>query len=359
MIRNGFLRQTCAITTIAAMAITAAGCASRTGSTQSSAETVTTKNAGTAAPDTVTQALATLPSTSWNDGFVAFGQSARITASDNATANPANGPFSALLPLTDGLVVAPNSQLETQQSALLGFDPQQATYAVTMGAAPQSVTVLYGSFTVSTIETKLTAAGYTRHSATDGDTLWGYGTAPADATTYPQDGDVTVPYVIDVSASRITIGYTASDVEAITTAGGTTLASTNGLGDLATCLGSPTAGMIGTLPQSPRPANPLPAGIGITTLAASSPSVELCVTAPSAASAQAMETRWTTQARTGKDPNSGLPWTKIFTDPQASITAQAQHVVRFTANLTTAEYAAAFLDRYFAGEIAPLIVSTP
>ena len=358
MARNRFLHHTWAIGGIALVAMTATACGSTAKSTTSSippsTPAVTATSSADSTPGTVAQALAALPATSWGDRFITFGQSAAMTAADNAS-SVTQTTFGSIVELTDPLVAAPDSQIEAQQTALLGFDPQKAAYAVTMGAAPQNATVFYGTFPVSSIETKLTTAGYTRHSATDGQTIWTYRTPGTDPTLYPEDDDIFMPYAIEVTASRITVGYTTTDVENITSGSSMTLAATSDLDALATCLGSPTAGMIAVLYQTPQPAHMLTAGIGITSTTGNA-NVELCVEAPDAPTAQAMQASWASQIRTGHDPDSGLPMAKMLTNPQATITTQAQHVVRFTATMAPGVSAQIFLDRYLGGDLATLII---
>jgi hypothetical protein len=358
MAGNRFLRQAWAIGGIAALALAATGCASTahppTGSAKPDNQAAATTKPAASTPGTVAQALAALPATSWGDTFIAFGQSATMTTADN-TSSPSQSNFGDIVFLTDPLAAAPDSQLESQQTALLGFDPQKADYSLTMGTAPQTATVLYGTFPVSSIETKLAATGYTRHSAANGDTVWTYRATGSNPTTYPQDGDVTVPYAIDVSASRITIGYTTADLEAITKDAPTTPARAGSLDALATCLGSPTAGMINTLSETPAPVHALPAGIGITATTGNA-NVELCVQAPDTTSAQTMQASWANQIRTGHDPTGGEPWAEALTNPQASIASTTQHVVRFTATMAKGESASFFLDRYLGGGITTLII---
>jgi hypothetical protein len=294
---------------VAAVAALAAACSSGAGTAKTDAGASPGPITPTPTPTTIAQALGEIPDTGWDTGFISFSATARMTAL-NGPETPA--PYSGLFTLTNELTNDPDPQNEAQQLSLLGFDPLKTPFSVTLvGAAQaqdaQAATVLFGSFSAGTIAAKLNTAGFKRE---------GTGTA----------------------ASTWTFLSRQATLEAF-----------------ATCLGSATAGIIGRLYQQPSTPGPIQAAMGITATSSKNASIEVCVAGTNTSNVQAMETRWSTQLRTGTYDRKPIAWSDLLTDPQATVTSPQLNIVRLSADLTPDNLPGQFLSMYLDGSIAKII----
>jgi len=295
----------------AATALLVAGCSSSGGGSASST------------PSTFAAALAATPSTSWDGSYFEFGDVAAVTQLNDASSGK-----SALYPYT---MVGESPLIDSEQGDL-GFNPLTVSAAVTVGdQVPRSATVLDGSFSPSTVGTKLTALGFKQDGSADGGTLWVISAAKSGANNPTDDPGLNV---LDVSGDRIVFGDSTADVEAVAAAGANSLAANTTLTALASCLGSAKAGLIGSYPQEqvqePTQGSTY-VGIGLLASSADDASEELCVTASSAARAASIEANWKQRIEHGKTVSLNEPWSKLFTDPQATTVGSGPIVVRLTA----------------------------
>jgi hypothetical protein len=310
------------------------------------------------APATIAQALRLIPDTGWDEDFIGFGATARMTAADGS-ADP--GTYSMYYALADPLIELPGPQGEQQQLPVLGFDPQKAAFSVTVtgGTQPQpSATILFGSFDTTAIGTTLAATGLTRTGSSAGATTWTYKSNQSTSEFPMTASNDSVPGTIDVSPSRLVLSPTASPVTAIS-APATKPLSQNPMADaLADCLGPAITGMIGRIYQQSDVPGPTTGALGITPGPNNATSVEVCVAADNPSAAQAMETRWATGIRTGHDAgsNNDLAWSSILTNPQATTANQSPDIVRLSAEIAPGVDPANILDEYLGGPISTLIL---
>jgi hypothetical protein len=299
----------------AATALLVAGCSSSGGSSSGSAS-------GSGTPSTFAAALAEIPSTGWDGAYFEFGDVADVTQLNNASSGK-----SALSTYT----TVGESQLFASAPAVqgeLGFNPLTVTSAVTVGdQLPQTATVLFGSFNASTVGTKLAALGFKQHGSADGGTLWELGTGQSGANNPTETATINV---LDVSADRIVLGDSAADVEAVAASGGKSLATDATLAAVASCLGSAKGGLIGSEPVGDAK-SPTYVGIGLLADSPGDASEELCVTASSSSQASSIEANWKQQIEHGTSASLKEPWSKLFTDPQATTVGSTPIVVRLTA----------------------------
>lgn len=239
---------------VAAALTLAAACASTTGPATATGPGTTTTTAG--APGTIAQALSLIPDTGWDEDFVGFGATARMTALDGS-AQP--GIYSTYYALADPLVELPGPQGEQQQLPVLGFDPQKAAFSVSVAGGTQqlSATMLFGSFDTTTIGTTLATTGLTRTGSSAATTTWTYKTS-GDASEFPMTAsNDSVPGTIDVSASRLVLSPAASPVTALSAPATKPLSRDPMVGALANCLGPAITGIIGRIfQQSDTPEQP-------------------------------------------------------------------------------------------------------
>jgi hypothetical protein len=288
------------------------------------------------APTTVSAALAATPGTSWDGAYVEFGAVSHVIALNGSTGS---GPLLAYL----GMGESPLAESGDQSADVLGFDPFKATAAVTVGQLPKQATVVYGSFDASAVGKKLAAAGFKQKGSAAGGTVWGLAAdnqADVDNPTgNPQLNDLLV------TASRIVLGPSTADVEALAATGGTTLASNAKLSALASCLGDAYAGVIS--PASPSIGS-APVGIGVTGDSGQDASEEVCVSAEDSATAKAIGAHWTQQITSGHSQQQDEPWSKLLVDPQASVVSSSPAVVRLTAKPAAGAHAGTLLEALYA-----------
>ena len=295
----------------AATALLVAGCSSGGGSAS-----------GSGAPSTFAAALAAIPSTGWDGAYFEFGDVADVTRLNNASSGK-----SALRAYTL-IGESPLFESGPATEGALGFDPATVSAAVTVGnQTPQSAVALFGSFDPSTVGKKLAALGFKQHGSADGGTLWELG---ADLSGMKNPTDDPTLNALDVSADRIVLGDSAADVEAVAASGGTSLAANATLAAVASCLGSAEAGLIGSEPVGDAK-GPTYVGIGLLPDSPGGASEELCVTASSSSQASGIEANWKQQIEHGKSASLNEPWSKLFTDPQATALSSSPIVVRLTA----------------------------
>jgi hypothetical protein len=302
----------------AAAALLVAGCSSGGGGSSSGSGS----GSASGAPSTFAAALAGIPSTSWDGSYFEFGDVADVTRLNNASSGKSALSTYTTLGESQLFASAPAVQGE------LGFDPLAVTSAVTVGnQLPRTVTVLFGSFNASTVGTKLAALGFRQHGSADGGTLWELGADQSGANNPTETATINV---LDVSADRIVLGDTASDVEAVAASGGNPLARNATLAAVAGCLGSAKAGLIGSEPVGDAKGTTY-VGIGLLASSPGDANEELCVTAPSSSQASSIEANWKQQIEHGTSESLKGPWSELFTDPQATTLGSDPVVVRLTA----------------------------
>ena len=311
----------------AATALLVAGCSSSGGGSGSG-------GSGSSTPSTFSAALAEIPSTSWDGSYFEFGDADAVTRLNNASSGK-----SALYAYT---MIGESTLMEADQGDL-GFNPLTVSSAVTVGdAPPRQTTVLYGSFNPSTIGTKLSGLGFKQDGSADGGTLWVITAAKSGENNPTNDPELNV---LDVSADRIVLGDSTADVEAIAAAGTHSLGSNATLAALANCLGSAKAGLIGSYPPGQAQSSTY-VGIGLLASSADDASEELCVTAPSSAKAASIEANWKQRIEHGTTVTLDEPWSKLFTDPQATTVGSAPIVVRLMAQRAPGARVGALLTDY-------------
>ena len=298
---------------VAATALLLAGCSSAGGSGSGGLDS--------AMPSTFATALAEIPSTSWDGSYFEFGDISQVNQLNKAASG------SALFAYT----TVGASQLNESGQAMdgsLGFDLLNVPTAVTVGQLPHSAMVLYGSFNPSTVGTKLAALGFKNHGSADGGTLWAISDNDKVDMQNPTGDDSL--NVLDVSSGRIVLGGSTAEVEAIAAPATTSLATSSKLAAIANCLGSAKAGLIGPA-YATETQDSTYVGIGLVASSGTAASEELCVTASSTSAASAIEANWTQRIEHGNVVSLKEPWSKLLTNPQATVTSSSPIVVRLSA----------------------------
>lgn len=355
MARETATFRTLKVGSVATALMLAAACASTTGPAKATGPGTLTSTATADGPATIAQALSSIPDTGWDENFIGFGATARMTALDGS-AQP--GLYSTYYPLADPLVDLPGPQGEQQELPVLGFDPQKAAFSVSVagGTQQQSATMLFGSFDTTTIGTTLATTGLTRTGSSAGATTWTYKTS-GDASEFPMTAsNDSVPGTIDVSPSRLVLSPAASPVTALSVPATKPLSQDPTVDALANCLGPAITGIIGRIYQQSDTPGTTPGALGITPGPNNATSVEVCVAANNPAAAQAMETRWTTGIRTARDTGDNLAWSALLTNPQATTTNQSPYIVRLSAEIAPGADPSHILDQYLGGPISTLIL---
>jgi len=313
---------------LAAAALIMAGCSSSGGPT-----------GGSRAPDTPAAALARLPSTGWDSGYVEFGDVAKVSGLNGAAGS---GPLTTYL----GVGESGLDGLGPDAGSTLGFDPLHATAAVTVGQPPHQVTVLYGSFDATAIGVRLKAHGFKQESSSDGAALWVYGSGAADQG--PNPAELALLNVLDVSAGRLEFAQDTADLAALDASDRSPLSANAVLAALANCLGPAQAAMIG--PSSPAPGSAT-VGIGLLATSAQDASEEVCVSAKDSATATSIGADWTRQITSGRSQRMAEPWSKLLVDPAASVVSDSPAVVRLTAKPAPGSRVGTLLQSYLAPQV--------
>jgi hypothetical protein len=287
-------------------------------------------------PTTFSVALAATPATGWDDTYVEFGAVSHVVSLNGS---PGSGPLLAYV----GMGESPLAESGNRSADVLGFDPLTVTAAVTVGQPPKQATAVYGAFDVSAVGKKLTAAGFKQKGSAAGGTVWGLAADDQVDLDNPL-GDPQLDDVL-VTAGRIVLGPSATDVEALAAAGGSTLASNAKLSALASCLGAAYAGMIS--PASPAIGS-TPVGVGVVGDSGQDASEEICVSAEDSATANAIGAHWTRQITSGRSQQQDEPWSKLLTDPRASVVSSSPTVVRLTAKPAAGARAGTLLEALYA-----------
>jgi len=315
---------------VAATALLLAGCSSSGGSGGNGG------GSGSGTPSTFAAALAEIPSTGWDGSYFEFGDISQVNELNKAAGG------SALFAYT----TVGASQLDESGQAMdgsLGFDLLSVSAAVTVGQLPHSAMVLYGSFNASTVGTKLAALGFKNHGSADGGTLWAIGDNDQPSEQNPT-GDPSLN-VLDVSSDRIVLGGSTAEVEAIAAPATKSLATSAKLAALANCLGSAKAGLIGPAYAADAQDSTY-VGVGLVDSSGAAASEELCVTASSTSAASAIEANWTRRIEHGTVVSLNEPWSKLLTNPQATVTSSSPIVVRLSAQPASGAKVGALIDDY-------------
>jgi hypothetical protein len=296
-------------------------------------------------PTTAAAALALIPRTAWDAGYVEFGDTAQVISMNGGTGS---GPLFAYLGLGEtSLYFYSGNAVST-----LGFDPLKVTLAVSVGTLPQQATILYGDFDVASIGTKLAAAGFKQDGAVDGGTVWAFATNGQVNMGNPI-GDPELN-VLQVFPNKIIYGLSAALVEALAAPATTPLSTNSALAALATCLGSAKAGLIGAVPTTGSRSTPT-LGIGMLADSAQNANEELCLIAPRASDASGMATNWTKQIQTGRSTRLNEPWSKVLTNPRSTTLSGSPTLVRLTAQPAAGANAGTLLQAYDSSGLSPLI----
>ncbi len=302
---------------------------------------------GSDIPVTVAAALDVAPLTGWDTAYIEFGEVSRVQQLANASAKE----FAAYT------MVGESPLIESGQAATdtLGFNPDIVTTAVTLGLAPHSATLLYGSFDVSEVGKKLAAAGFKQQGPADGGTLWAIAdNDKIDLQNPTMDAELNV---LDVSGDRIVFGGSTAEVEAVARPALTDLARNASLDGLAGCLGGAKAAVIGPALATVSQNLSTYIGIGLDANSAQAASDVLCVTATISSAASSIAAHWTQQNQHGKSEHLNEPWSAVFTDPQSSISGSSPIVVRLTAQRASGAPAGVLLEDYYSAttDISSLI----
>jgi hypothetical protein len=303
----------------------------------------------------IAQALKSIPDTGWDEDFIGFGATANMTGADGSSDS---GPYSLVYGLVDRLIPLYGGVAgEQRELTVLGFDLQKAPFTVTVagGTSADTATMLFGTFDPAGIGKKLAATGFTRSGSAGGAATWAYKTS-GDAPEYPSTADDdSVPGAVSVTPSSVVFAATASPVAAISAPAARTLSQAATVDDLANCVGSATAGVIGRLYQQSGMPGPTHAALGFTAGSGKTITVDICVAADSTAAAQVEKANWISGVNTGNDSRSGEAWSALLTDPQG-IVDRSTHVVRLSAQLTAHTTPSEFLNSYLSGQITALIL---
>ncbi|MBW8802720.1 MAG: hypothetical protein JF587_02490 [Catenulisporales bacterium] len=209
---------------------------------------------------------------------------------------------------------------------VIGFSAK-APFVLTLGKAPNEVTVLYGTFDPAAIGTKLQGLGYKQTDRGHGETQWLIrDDHQFDMNQQPEalGAMLSTLNVIRVSKDRIVYGGATADLDAAVPAQSASLAADPAAGEIAKCLGADASGEFTTTYSVP-----LAVGIG------SDGTETLCVAAEGDRSAQAYGDIFTTQITKGESVVSRLPWSQLLADPKAESLGGKAHVVRLTARSVT------------------------
>jgi hypothetical protein len=334
------------VTALAALLL--AGCSSggSSGGANGGADGRFGEPTGAGVPTTFSAALAALPSTSWDGGYVEFGDVAHV----NALSGPAgSGPLSEYYGIGESSLAG----FAEQDLGALGFDPLKAAAAVTVGQLPNQVTVLYGSFDASAVDSKLSAAHFKNKGTAGGGTVWALGADNQQNLQNPTGNPLAND--IDVTAARIAIGPSATDVDALAAPSGAMLSSNSAINALASCLDGASAGIIsqpssGTIGQPTSTPDSRPIGIGLVAPSAQSAGEEICASAADSATATAIGANFTKQIETGTSRRLNEPWSKVLVDPQASVVSSSPAVVRLTTRPGSGSHIGVLLESLFAAE---------
>jgi hypothetical protein len=312
----------------AAAALLLAGCSGNSGGSGGG-------SAGGGAPGTVSAALSLLPSTSWDAGYLEFGQVTAVLGLNGGSLG--TGPAQAYLGLGEGSIADAGAQ-----ASVLGFDPDKASAAVTVGLPPAQATAIYGSFDASAVGRKLTGAGFKQKGTAGGGTIYALA-ADNEINANNPTGDPQFN-VVDVGSSRIVYGGSSANVDALAEfGGGTSLSSNSQVNALASCLGDAKAALIG---QSSRSAGSPLVGIGLTGSSGSDAGEEICVQAKDSATASAIGAAFALKVRTGRSIRADEAWSSLLIDPQASVVSSSPAVVRLTAKPASGQEAGILLRTY-------------
>lgn len=322
------------ITAIALIATTAmlAGCSGSNGGSGNGTGVPTTS----AAPSTVSAALAELPVTSWDSGSLEFGDVAQVGTLNGGA--EVSGPIMSYAGVGES-ALAP---FEQQDVTVLGFDPLKVTAAVTVGQLPHQATAVYGSFDAAAVGKKLSAAGFKDKGTADGGELWAIADNDQATMTNPT-GDPQLN-VLDVTANRIVYGGSTTEVDSLAGSASTPLSTHAELAAIADCLGSARAAVIGPAPQVS--GTPM-IGIGLLADSAADASEEVCVSAQSATAATAIESHWIQQIQNGRSQEVDAAWSTLLVDPQATAASNSPVVARLTAKPAAGVKVGTLLEAYY------------
>lgn len=327
--------------------VLAAGC-SRSGSTGDGSGSSGSGGALKGAFETIHGSLQTA-------GYFEYGDTARVVKL-NGGDRPGGGPFGQLLPYGSSQL----TQWEMILPPLVGFDPLTASSAISVGNAPNTVSILYGSFDPAAIGAKLAAWGYHQQDRGDGVTAWVIqDDHKIDMSRLDTDG--LGPgmggwlNVIWVSKSRIAYGGATSDLAAALTGTAKPLSEDATVGGLAGCLGSPLAALMVTDQTLIQSAAVSAIAFGVTGTGTADAREEICVAAPNAAKAQNLAAEFTKAVGSGFDLRTNEPWSAQLTDPQTAVLGGPAHVVRLTAKPVDGPRVKLVFDLAAQGDYLPLL----
>ncbi|HZC70876.1 MAG TPA: hypothetical protein VE442_09295 [Jatrophihabitans sp.] len=292
---------------VVALALAVNGCSSSGGGrTQSSA---------------LADALSHIPDTALARANVEFGRPAAALAADGEDAT--SGPYGRALGY--GLDVLATEDAHGDQQ--LGLNVRTADYAVTAGESPHSG-VLVSGVNTSAAGSKLTALGASQ-SASDGGTVYRFrpdnqvNMGDKLAKAFPTA--VSMLDVVRLDGSDVRFGPSSSALD-ITRTTGPSLLDDAAYSDLASCLDNPLAAVLtdklpslrtGVSPsvaaQLPKPSVGLRAlGVGLSGAHGAPPTEQMCVSADSAAHAQAIADSVRKSLASGSSLVSLQKWSEIL-----------------------------------------------
>jgi hypothetical protein len=323
-VRNRFGRPAGVLSALLLAAVSAAACSSAK----------STGAGGGGASGSVKDLLAHIQDTPQTSKYLEFGNTAQVTKLNGGTGPASSGPFSRLIGRG-----APNISSYSQVIvAPTGIDPNSATSAVSVGAPPNSVEVLYGSFDADAIGAKLAAWGYRKQDRGGGVTAWvwsddhKFDLSKLDPNTGIGPG-MTGGWldVAWVSKTRIAYGRATSDLAAALPEQSKPLSGDPVVGPLADCLGSALAGAMVTDQAEIKDPSVSAMAIGVTATSAADVRQEFCVSAPDDASVQTFAAAFTKEIESGEDFVNNVQWSTELSNPKADLLGGPQHVVRLSA----------------------------
>lgn len=205
---------------------------------------------------------------------------------------------------------------------ILGFDPLKQPFVLTVGRAPNWVTVLYGSFDPAAIGAKLQGLGYKKTDRGGGVTQWLIrDDHQIDMNQQPEELAETVNTfnVIRVSKDRVVFGGASADMDASLPAQSASLADDPVVGELAKCLDKATSGIYDAGTEQ-LAVGENPGG-----------TESICVAAPDDATARQYGDAFTKAVTSGTSQVSLTPWKELLSNPKVESLGGKAHVVRLTA----------------------------